>query len=141
MTAKQFFIKLAKDIKECFENACMCCSTRMAEESRIVPRSVYDTGNQIIDDMKNLPVEPENLMEVIVEDDELPCEGYDDNDNNDDGDDNGYEDVIDITEEMLTEEVIVEPIRSRKNRTPENNSPTQNDFVVIYHQHIQPLEQ
>lgn len=117
MSVKLFFIKFAKDIKECFENICICCSTRMAEESRVVPRSVCDIENQITDDMKKLPIEPENLMEVIIEDD-------------------GTE----ITEEILTEEVRVEPIRSRKNITPENNSPIQNDFVVIYHQGIQPLE-
>ena len=135
MSVKQFFIKLAKDIKECFENACVCCSIRMAEESRIVPRSICSIENQVTNDM-NYRVKPGDLVEVIVEDDELPCESYE-NDNNDDNDDYKNED---ITEEILTDEVIVESIRSRKNRTPENNSPTQNDFVIIYHQSAQPLE-
>ena len=129
MSAKLFFIQFAKDIKECFGDACMCCTERMAQESQIIPRTICDEENQLTDNITNSPKNRtdnnhnHNHMEVIVEDID---DGYD-TITIDIGDDEV------VMDEVVMDEVVVETICSRTNKIPENKSPVRNDFVVIYH--------
>ena len=64
MSVKDFFYQLAKDIKDCFKNTCVCCTLRMATDARIGPISTCMEENTSTEDMNGF-----TLTEVIIDSD------------------------------------------------------------------------
>lgn len=95
MSVKDFFCQLAKDIKDFLKNTCICCTLKMANESRIVPISVCMEENKVTNDMNDC-----TLTEVIVD-----------------------SDINDIENQIIDEDVTVRSrkIKTPKNKTPIQN--------------------